>query len=854
MKKVILRLLPWIIGLGLIAALVIFVGIPIYSQEEEILYEEPEIYFYEGQEEPFVMENENLTFELDPATSHFTVTDKSTNLVWRSNPENADKDPIAIAANKDLMRSTAIVTYTNSSGSIDLENYTLSIVNRNYNIEQVSDTEIHVKYAIGRIEREYQIPSAIPKERYEAFLDSVKKSTQKKIKSSYSLYEPDKLSKKKNLEETMALYPAIAEQAMYILNSDVKASNKEKLEGYFAEAGYTREDYELDLQWVAASRETGGPVFNVTYIYRLEGNDLVVEVPYEEIRCRGDYPITSVAVLPMFGAVDNAHEGFILLPEGGGALIRYNNGKLAQNPYYSNLYGWNYSTYRNELVNETRSSFPVFGMTNETGSFICIIEGATSYASIQADVSMRLNTYNWVRAKHSVLHFDQYNVSAKTSNLVFMYEKAIPTDTVIHRYRFLDSNSYVDMATTYGDYLRGKEEYAGDTASKDVPVSVELVGAIDKTMVKFGLPVDSVVPTTTFADAEKMLLEMKDAGINNLNVRMSGWANGGITQKVLTKVKVLKELGGKEAMSRLIDTAAKNDVNLYFDGIACFAYDSGLLQGFIPFRDAAKFTTREQALIYPYDPIIYLGDAEWRDEFYLVKPRYAKQNTTNLIQALAEQKAAGIAFRDIGYLVSGDYNPKDTVTRQQVVAMNIESMKEATAAGQKVLIRNGNDYAVPYADLITDMDLLGTKYSILDETIPFYQIALHGMKDYTGEPLNIAGDFATEMLRCAEYGAGLNFTFMQEDAKILQDSFHSTLYGSHYDSWKEEVLTLIGQYQKDMEGLNQQRIVGYEKLSETVSATEYEDGTKVYVNYSDEAYEKNGISVAARSYAVERGE
>lgn len=854
MKKVILRLLPWIISLLLIAALVIFVGIPIYSQEETNTVPEPDILMYEGQDKPFVMENEYLHFELDAETSHFVVKDKSTGEEWKSLPDNVDKDSIAIASNKNLMSSTAVVTYTNASGDTDMDNFTYSIQNRNYLIEQPSDTEIRVRYAIGKIEREYQIPSAIPQERYEAFLSNVKKSTQKKINGSYSLWEPDKLDKKKNVEETMALYPAIAEQPMYILNPDVKSGNKEKLEEYFADTGYTREDYELDLQWVAGSRETGGPVFNLTMVYKLDGSDLVLEVPYDEIRYRPDYPITSVTILPMFGATDKSHDGFILVPEGGGALINYNSGKLKQNPYFSNMYGWNYSTYRNEVVNETRSTFPVFGMANDGSSFLCIIEGASSYASIQADISGRLNDYNWVRSKYSVIHYDKYNVSSKTTNLVFMYEKEIPHDTIIHRYRFIDSDNYVDMANAYGEYLRGKEEFAGAKASEDVPVMVEFVGAIDKTVVKFGLPVDSVVATTTFKDAENMLTELKGSGLRNLNVRMSGWANGGVTQSVLTKVKVLRELGGKKGMDQLIATAAQQNVPLYFDGISCFAYDSGLLEGFIPFRDAAKLTTREQAIIYPYDPIIYLGDADNRDELYLVKPGYAKNGTTNLINTLAQHKAAGIAFRDIGYLLSGDYNPKNTVTREQVMDMNIESMKEAKAAGQKIAIRNGNDYAVGYADIITEMDMYGTKYSILDETIPFYQIALHGMKDYTGEPVNLAGDSVTEVLRCAEYGGGLNFTFMNEDAKILQDSLHSTLYGSQYSAWKDDVIQMANQYQEDMKGLNQQRIVGYEKLAETLTVTEYEDGTKVYVNYSDIAFDQDGVSVAARSYVVERGE
>jgi len=306
-------------------------------------------------------------------------------------------------------------------------------------------------------------------------------------------------------------------------------------------------------------------------------------------------------------------------------------------------------------------------------------------------------------------------------------------------------------------------------------------------------------------------------------------------------------------MTKLIDKAKELNVPLYFDGVNCFAYDSGVLEGFIAFTNAARYTTREQIALLPFDIVMY-QKADWLDTFYLVTPGYAKDTTDNMLEALDKVDAYGVSFRDIGYLLSADYNPKNTTTREEVKALNIQSMKDAQEKGQHVMIRMGNDYAVPYADIITDMDLAGTKYSIIDQMVPFYQIALHGAKDYTGEPINLAGDYWQEFLRCVEYGAGLNFTFMAEDTKVLQDTVHSTYFGANYADWAEDAAEIIADYQKAMEGLNQQRIVSHEKVNANVSVTGYEDGTKVYVNYGSEEYAEGGVSVPARNYTVERGE
>lgn len=408
------------------------------------------------------------------------------------------------------------------------------------------------------------------------------------------------------------------------------------------------------------------------------------------------------------------------------------------------------------------------------------------------------------------------------------------------------------MAAAYGDYLKAQPEFAEAKASEDVPVNIELVGAINKTVAKYGLLIDDVIPVTTFEQAETIMDEMVENGVRGLNVRMTGWSNKGVRQQVLTSVKTVGVLGGDKGMSKLISAADQANVNLVFDGINCFAYDSGIFQGFTPFSHAARFTTREQVKLYNYDIVTY-KQSKWQETYYLVRPDYAQRNASNLIKALKGKKAKGIAFRDIGNLLSADYYNKATVTRQRTLEMNVDTLKEASAAGLRIVIKSGNDYAVPYADLITDMNLSGNAYTILDRQVPFYQMALHGMKDYTGEAINLAGDYQTSLLKAAEYGAGLNFTFMKEDTLVVRDSMYSCYTAAGYDRWKSQVLPMITRYQSEMAGVNQLRMVDHDRLNDWVTVTTYEDGTKVYVNFGVSDSTVDGVKVPARDYKVERG-
>ncbi|MBR4500911.1 MAG: hypothetical protein IKP22_03370 [Clostridia bacterium] len=852
-RSLIRRLIPWIIAAVLISALVVFVGIPLYSQKEETTADPPRISYFEEDPGKLVMENDALSFVMDTATTQFILTEKETGRVWRSNPADAEKDPIAKTTYKDALSSTLAVTYTTSGGEVTMNNYTYAIKNQTYQVTQRDDGSIRVDYSVGQIDRIYRIPLAITAERYKLFTENMSKSTVKKLASNYTLVDPAKLDSRDNKDELIAQYPSVTEQALYILRADTNATNKEKIEGYFAEGGYTEEDFEKDMELVAHKNENAGPIFNVTMIYRLDGRDLLVEVPYSEIRYRADYPITYVTPLPMFGAAGTDAEGYMFIPEGGGAIIRYNNGKLSQSAYYANLYGWDYGVERKEAVSETRNAFPVFGATQSEGAFICIIEGARSYAGISADISGRYNSYNTISAKYNVLHAAQFNVSNKTAKLVYIYEAEVPEDTIVQRYRFVNSTNYTDLANAYGDYLRASVPNLADAqVSEKFPVNVELIGAINKKVVKFGVPVDSVVATTTFDQARKILDELSGSGIEDLSVRMTGWANGGVRQKVLTGVHVLNELGGANGLKSLTAEAKNRNVNLYLDGITCFAYNSGLFDGFIPFSNAARFATREQVRLYPYNIVTY-QKAEYLDDFYLTRPSYAAKNASNLIGALKGYSSSGVAFRDIGGLLSADYYPRDLVTREQVMQMNIDTMKEARAAGLKVMIKEGNDYAIPYADMITDMNLTGQAYAIIDERIPFYQIALHGIRDYTGQAINLSGDYQTLLLECAEYGAGLNFTFMAENTRVLQDSRYSCYTSSGYSYWKEQVIPMILRYQEEMGGLNRIRIADHHRLAEEVTVTVYEDGTQVFVNYSGEDFLWGEVRVPARDYLIVRG-
>jgi hypothetical protein len=850
LKKNVKSLLVPVFFFMVILAVILVVAF--YKEEEEI-EEITKINEYDGKEKEIVLENDKLKFVMDSSTTQFLVTVKSTGQTWYSNPQDADKDSIALAADIENLKSTLLLTYSTINGVDTLyNNYKYSIVAGIYNIE-ATDEYVKVFYSIGEAEKEYMVPRVIEAKRMEELLSGMSNSDANTVEQYYKKYDISNLSSKDNKDELLVKYPIMADEVIYVLRDGVKDNLKKKFEIYFSDAGYTEQEYVQEKERYTFDSASTKPVFNVSMVYSLSDSDLVVDIPMEEIDYKEDYPILTLNVLPFFGAAGTSENGYMLIPEGSGSIIQFNNGKIAQNSYYSKMYGWDMAQGRTSLVHETRNSFGVYGMAKDDNSFICMLEDGAAYASIEADISGRNNSYNYVNASYRILHREQCDVADKYNGEMFVYEQNIPKENIVERYRFIDSCSYVEMADAYHDYLvkRYGENFAKNSDT-GIPVAVEIIGAVDKVKQIFGVPVSKPLELTTYQEAQKMLETLSTNGIMDMSVKLSGWMNEGIKQTILTDVDLISKLGSKKDFQNLTSYAKEKGINLYLDGVTNYAYHNKLSDQFLVFKDTATLASKQKVELLDFDPIYY-GEQDWMDSYYLLKPEMILKMMKNLADAAVTYDAAGVSFRDIGYQLSADYNKKHPVSRQQAEKGQLEILNTIRDSGILVMTNVGNDYTLGITDFITNMELSGSGYTIIDETVPFYQIAIHGYINYAGEALNLAGDYQEELLKSVEYGAGLYFTLMDEDTTKLQNSYYTQYFGANFNAWQDDIISIYQKYKKNLGGTFNQRMIDHEALENGITVTTYEDGTKVYVNYNYEDYLiEDGTNLSARDYLVIR--
>lgn len=848
MKQIKSLIFPVIMLLIILAGVYVVINVKPPVEEDEIV----RINAYEGSTDPIVMENDDLKFTLDPTTTQFQIEVKKTGKIWYSNPQDADDDTIAKGSEKGKLKSTLLMSYSITSGlETPYNNYDYSIKNGIYDIVATKD-EIKVSYSIGDVEKEYIIPPVMTEETYEKWTSKMTKEQVNMLSGyCYKKYDINKPGKKDDVEALKEKYPLYETQPIYAVRDGVKDNIKRKVEEYFEEAGYTLEDYAADKELSNATKSSDKPVFNVSMYYRLDGDDLVVEIPYNEIEYKSSSPLFTLTPLPFFGAGGTEDEGYLMVPEGGGAIINFNNGKTAQSSYEANVYSRDMAIVKDAVVHDTRAYYAAYGIAHEEDSMLCILEDGASYAAIKADISGHYNCFNFAHATYSIVQREQYKVGQIANSAIYVYLPELPDEKLVQRYHFIDSADYVDMAKEYQDYL--KTAYA-DTMKmnddKEAPVVIEMVAAVDKVKQVLGVPTSRPLKLTTFKEAREIMTQLQSEGLKNMSVKLTGWMNGGVNQHILKKVKLVSDCGSAKDLKNLSQAAQDLGVDLYLDGVTQYEYDSDLMDGFFSFTDAARFISKERAELYQYSMVTF-AQREGADSYYLLHTDLALKMGENLINA-AKKYNANVSYRDTGMDLSADYYTKKTTSREATKKLQMAQLAKASAEGTKLMINMGNDYAAVYSDMITNMDLRGSEYTIIDEYIPFYQLAIHGYKNYTGEPINLAGDPTEELLRSAEYGAGLYFNIMAESPFALQKTLYTEYFGSEYNAWHDRMVETYNKYNKELGHTYNQEMADHKVIEDGLSCTTYADGTKVYVNYN--YYEKtaDGVVVPARDYKVVR--
>ncbi|MCL2697416.1 MAG: DUF5696 domain-containing protein [Oscillospiraceae bacterium] len=825
-----------------------------------------------GGPDKYVFENEFLKLSFDPRTTLFVIDDKLTGAEWTSGP--ADAAASAVGLTQSVMQSLLVVNYSTIEGNTTLlDSHDFSVMKEFYEYEILQDENgkdngFAVHFTIGNIERVYHVPKAVPDWRMKEITADMPADVVNRLRNVfYRVYDINRLGSHDNREELIALYsnedctperPLNLENTqIWVMSPDLRRFLKEQAEELFGEYGYTPQDYYNDLEFYERDIQVTEPVFNISIYVELDDYGFNVRVPYDKIQYRGEYPPIDLRVLPFFGAGGPDDEGYMLVPDGSGALISFNNGKSNQSPYSNRVFGWDEAIYREAIILDPKAHFPVFGIENNGNTMLCIIEEGASYATIRAGVSGMADsgTYNNVFADYTLISREKLEISGKSATDVWMFQRSLPEgESIVQRYMFCSRNGYMGMAERYREYLMEQYPHLEKAEVSAVPVAVEIIGSVTKNQHVLGVPVERPYPLTTYNQMADIVRDLNSRSFGEVDYRLVGWFNKSILHEIPTSVNLISRLGSTRDFKSLINTVSEYDSNVFLEADFLFLRQNKPFNGFNLNRDGSRYINRKRIETYPYSFIWYGQMDWWGAKANMARPEYMMGLIDGFMTRISDFGAENVAFRTIGNNLAGDYNEKRFVSRESAMNTQVEKLQELYAAGNRMMIQSGYSYAAPYASFITDFPLSWQGFGILDEEIPFYQIVLHGLVPYAGRPMNLAENFEMNILRSVESGAGLHFAFMDESPIELQTSKFPTFYANQYSMWADTAEALHREFTEQVGDIYNQFITDYIILSNGVSLTEYENGVQVIVNKSSAPFTYDGYIIEAKKYLVLRGE
>lgn len=626
-------------------------------------------------------------------------------------------------------------------------------------------------------------------------------------------------------------------------------------------AGYTYEELDVDHEKTEYESEDQNPaVFKMALEYKLDELGLSVTLPANGIRFDESlYQLTSVTILPYMGAgtysETTPNTGYTFLPDGSGAIFRFED-LTAGGTVSGSVYGQDYAYHTISGKYQEVFRMPVYGIVrdnlysyvkneasgtyiqteneNPTSSgFFAIIEEGDALSEIKSYHMGTSGEYHTTQVTVNPRPSDSYNIADSISvgnnstwtvvsdrkyvgnytiRYIMLTDEKVAAEKGITDYY---PTTYFGMAMAYQDYLTspystGTQNLPAEQQSvilnqiedseleTALPLYIETFGTIPTIEKVLSVPVNVMAPLTTFEDIVTMYKELSKYGnIDNINFKLTGYANGGMYSTIPYGLKWEKAVGGKAGFEDLLAYAADINSGSNTDGKALgiypdfdFVYVSSLdtFDGFSYKRDAVKTIDDRYCAKRSYSSTFQTTEGYGA---MLVSPAYFERFytklTSNYLKYMDEEKgitALNISAGTLGSDVSSDFDEDEPYNREDNKEFTIQALKYLSDNYSKVMVEGGNAYTWQYVDHILGLAIDSSRYLMASNTVPFTGIVLHGYKQYTGTPINEEGNLGYGMLKAIESGSSLYFILTYQNAtKLKEDYEFSQNYSVRYDIW-----------------------------------------------------------------------
>lgn len=557
--------------------------------------------------------------------------------------------------------------------------------------------------------------------------------------------------------------------------------------------------YDKEENGVAITYDYVNKDINVKLVvhYVLEDDNLYVYADTSEIEEKDTNAVdgrilTKILLCPQFGAVSatdidgNPTEGYMIVPDGSGAVINYNNGKTNYSSYSHQVYGRDYTTVPSNAphVNE-QAYLPVLATVSGKSGIVAVATDGDANVTAKAQVSgQNKQAYNSCYFEFETRGSDSFYMSGgDRSNEITVFEKNgdIKGKRFGIKYFPLDKDediNYADCAEVYRNYLIETKGLTSKVTDDKTNFYVDLFGGVMKTKSIVGVPVSLKTEITGFSQASEIIDKLKNYGIENIVANYNDWTNESIKNEVSTEVEPSGTLGGDDEFFDFINNSGAE----VYPSMNNFKMDSGRL-GYMTLTSTAIRISNAYSRQSSYSPAF--GVAEKGVSPALIAPNVYNKIFDEMTESYKDNGLKTIGFGDYSAKLVSDHSKKDPYSREKTMETIIAGYEKASKEVGSILADSANAYIIPYASHITNVPVYSSGYNVTDLDIPFYQMVIHGYVPYSTKPINASSSSDETFLLALASGSAIHYDMTYEEAAELKDTEYDDLYYSNYEGWLE---------------------------------------------------------------------
>lgn len=560
----------------------------------------------------------------------------------------------------------------------------------------------------------------------------------------------------------------------------------------------------------------------------LENGRLWVLVPIESLTETDLFSVLSIDILPYFGASASGEQGYILYPDGSGALYDFSQKTVATSPVTVDVYS-DRVTDVDGLLNDSKTGvhsirLPAYGINRGTDSLVAFIADGSTSASVTLEPAGYVCDIN--RIYSSGIYRKVTEVVSEAGISSFQSDGRIGMGDYSVCYQFMsgENSDYSAMADKVRSLMNEYKLLPDNNTAMSLKLDV-VMGAEEETMV--GTAYRTV---TTLSQLSEMFKKL-DGFENKISAVLVGWQKQGYglypdTGAAASSIGSLKKF------------EAPKNVDMYLDYHAVLA-DKGR-KGAVLRRDGIRNSKR----------VTILGEESGT---YIVNANTQLDRFNKLLPKLGLSGKYGLSVAGAGSILYDDYNAHCGMTRQQT-ANSLSALLDNAGKSGKLMVDEPNAYALKYADFVSKLYQNASGYHILGETVPFYEMVLSGCVPYSLDVAgNLSSDFRVTRLRWAEYGAVPYFVVSADGSSALSNTAADVFFAVDFEDQLELINVTVEEFDALQKATASSRLCRHVRLADNVYCSEYENGTRVFINYNSDEVTVQGITVAAMDYTVKEG-